>query len=112
MEILEWPLCKYKSSPFPLLNDAGYLKRSNSEACAKKLSQILANNIDNGRIYVRYCRLRSTISSVPFGISINLDKSFGSKRLIKHLSKLSLSISGDEVLRFRQSAFDISNAYQ
>ena len=34
---------------------------SNTETCVKKLSQILANNIDNGgkriglRIYVRYC---------------------------------------------------------
>ena len=36
---------------------------SDTETCVKKLSQILANNIDNGgrgiglRIYVRYCRL-------------------------------------------------------
>ena len=41
---------------------------SDIETCVKKLSQILANNIDNGgrgiglRIYVRYCRLLSTES--------------------------------------------------
>ena len=56
------PLCRNKSSPFPLLNVEAYLQSSNTEACAKRLSQILANNIDNeGRenglkIYVRYCR--------------------------------------------------------
>ena len=55
-------LCRNKSGPSPLLNVAGYWKSSNSEACTKKLSQILANNIDNGgrgfplRIDVRYCR--------------------------------------------------------
>ena len=55
------PLCRNKSGPSPLLNVAVYRQSSNTEACAKKLSQILANNIDNGgrgiglRIYVRYC---------------------------------------------------------
>ena len=45
----------------PLLNVAEYWKSSNTEACAQKLSQILASNIDHGgraiglRIYVRYC---------------------------------------------------------
>ena len=42
------PLCRYKSGPFPLLNVAGYWKSSNTEACAQKLSQIPANNIDHG----------------------------------------------------------------
>ena len=50
MKILEWSLCRNKSGPFPLLNCAGYWKSSNTEACAKKLSQILTNNIDNGAL--------------------------------------------------------------
>ena len=56
------PLCRNKSGPFPLLNIAGYCKSRNTKACAKKLSQILTNNIDHGgsgislRIYVTYCR--------------------------------------------------------
>ena len=33
----------------PLLNVAVYWQSSNTEACVKKLSQILANNIENGR---------------------------------------------------------------
>ena len=57
------PLCKNKSGPFPLLNVAGYWKSSSTKACAKKLCQILSNNINNRegkiglRIYVRCCRL-------------------------------------------------------
>ena len=55
------PLCRNKSDHFPLFNVAVYWQSSDTEACAKKLSQILANNINNGgtgiglRIYVRYC---------------------------------------------------------
>ena len=56
------PLWRNKEGPFLLLNVAVYWQSSSTEACAKKLSQILANNIDNGgrrigiRIHVRYCR--------------------------------------------------------
>ena len=39
----------YQAVPLPLLNVASYCKSSNSKACIKKLSQILANNIDNER---------------------------------------------------------------
>ena len=47
-KFLNGPLCRYKSDPFHLLNVAAYWKSSNTEACAKNLSQILANNNDNG----------------------------------------------------------------
>ena len=55
-------LCRNESGPFPLLNIAAHWQSSNTEACAKKLSQILTNKIDNGargiglKIYLRYCR--------------------------------------------------------
>ena len=45
---------------------AVYWQSSDTETCVKKLSQILANNIDNVgrgiglRIYVRYCRSVNT----------------------------------------------------
>ena len=42
------PLCWNKSGSLPLLNVTGYWKSRNTKACAKKLSQILANNIDHG----------------------------------------------------------------
>ena len=40
------PLCWNNSNPSPLLNVQSYWK--SSKACAKRPSQILANNIDNG----------------------------------------------------------------
>ena len=58
------PLCRNKSDPFPLLIVAAYWQSSDTKPCAKKLSQILANNIDHGGrviylgIYVRYCLKR------------------------------------------------------
>ena len=67
-------LCRNKSGSRPLLNVVVYWKSSNTEACAKKLSQILANNIDNGvrgiglRIYVRYCSLVKILQSCYFNI--------------------------------------------
>ena len=48
--------------PPPLLNVAEYWQSSDTETCVKKLSQIRANNIDNGgkgiglRTYVRCSR--------------------------------------------------------
>ena len=50
-----------KQAPPPLLSATAYWKSSNTKACAKKLSQIIANNIDNRgrriglRIYARCC---------------------------------------------------------
>ena len=55
------PLSRSKSGPSPLINVAASWKSSNTKACAKKLSQMLANNNDNGgrgiglRLHVRYC---------------------------------------------------------
>ena len=57
------PLSRKKPGLFPLLNVSGCWKSSNTKACAKKLSQIIANNVNNRgrgiglRIYVRYYRL-------------------------------------------------------
>ena len=54
------PLCRKKSGLFSLLNVAGYWKSSNIKVSAKKLSRILANNINHRgrriglRIYVKY----------------------------------------------------------
>ena len=61
-KICNGPLCRNKSGLFPALKVAAYWKSSNTEACAKTLSQKLANNIDNGgrRIGLRICvRYRS-----------------------------------------------------
>ena len=55
-------LCTNSSTPSTLLNVAVYWESSKPEGCAKKLSQILANNIENGEkgigltSYMTYCR--------------------------------------------------------
>ena len=41
-------LFRDKSDPFSLFNVAVYWKGSNTETCAKTLSQIIASNSDNG----------------------------------------------------------------
>ena len=74
--------------------------------------QIFLNHIISSelkRISIGQCisqasRPRSTIVSIPFGIGVDLDKSFGSKWLINHLSKFGFSITADEVVRFKESA--------
>ena len=59
------PLSRNKSGPSRLLNVAAYWKNINTDACAKKLSQILVNNTDKGgrwicvRTYVSYCLKKS-----------------------------------------------------
>ena len=63
LEILEWSTLQKKSGFFPLLNVAAYWQSSDTKACAKKLSHILANKINHGgrgiglRVYVRHCRI-------------------------------------------------------
>ena len=55
--------CRNTSGLSPRINVAACWKSSSTEACAKKLSHLLANNIDNGKrrigliIYVGYCIL-------------------------------------------------------
>ena len=81
------PLCRNKSGPSLLLNVAVYWQSSDTETCVKKLSQILANNIDNRergiglRIYVRYCwyfnqHTATTSISITSFAPLNLQKKF------------------------------------
>ena len=60
-------------APSPYSMFAAYRQSSNNEFCAKKLSQIFANNIDNGgrgiglRICVRYCLKKFMKNKTEFG---------------------------------------------
>ena len=48
-QVWNGPLCRNKSDlSRPSLGVATYWKSNNMEACAKKFSEILANNIENG----------------------------------------------------------------
>ena len=44
------------------------------------------------------------LASIPFGIGVDIDKSFDTRWLVDHLALLGLSISSDEVKVFKQSA--------
>ena len=46
---------------------------------------------------------RSMIASIPFGIGVDVEKSFATKWFENHLSRLGFSISYDEVRLFKQS---------
>ena len=48
MKILEWSTWQKQIRPLPPTQCAAYWQSGDTEACAKKLSQILAGNIDHG----------------------------------------------------------------
>ena len=57
-----------------------------------------------------YCQSskKDTILHLLFGLGVDLDQTFGSKRLPRHLSRLGLSIKPDEVTLYWQPALDTS----
>ena len=65
-------------------------------------------NSDTIRHYIGECitqatQPRSTMCPLPFGLGVELDKTFGSKWLVDHIIWLGYCISNDEVLRYKQS---------
>ena len=48
-----------------------------------------------GQCVTQAARSKSILSPIPFGLGVQLDKTFGSKWLVNHLSKLGLSITSD-----------------
>ena len=57
-----------------------------------------------GQVITQNSRPRSMIAPIPFGIGVDIDKSFATKWLVNHLSQFGLSISSDEVKLFKESA--------
>jgi hypothetical protein len=62
-----------------------------------------------GQSIVQSVKLRAVISPVLLGVGLELDLKFRSKWLVDHLYRLGFSVSYDEVLRYRQSAFASNN---
>ena len=60
--------------------------------------------ISFGQCIAKASRPRSMIVPIPFGIGIDVDKSFGTRWFVDHLAKFGFSISSDEVKLFKQSA--------
>ena len=61
-----------------------------------------------GQCIVQAAKPRSLLRPGPFGLGVELEKSFGSKWLLNHLAKLGFSVSSDEVLRYKQSTIEHS----
>ena len=59
---------------------------------------------------IQAIRPRSVIAPVPFGVTVDIDKSTGCKQLIQHFSRLGFSITPDELYRFKQSAIEDSKS--
>ena len=64
-----------------------------------------------GQCIVQAAKPRSVLCPIPLGLGVELEKTLGSKWLLNHLAKLGLSVSADEVLRFKQSTVQHSKEY-
>ena len=51
---------------------------------------------------------KDTITPLLFGLGVDLDQALGSKWFLRHLSKLCLSITPDEVTLYQQSVLEAS----
>jgi len=54
-------------------------------------------------------RPRSIISPIPFAVVVSLDHTFGSQWLLNTLARLGLSVSYDEVYRYKQSVIQCND---
>ena len=88
------------------------------ESLSLFMSQLIGSIVKKMSIahcIVQATRPRTVIMPILFGLGVQLDKTFGSKWLISHLSKLGFSITPDEVLKFKQSVIqnmDVVNEQQ
>ena len=60
--------------------------------------------ISIGQCITQASRPRSLISPIPFGIGVDLDKSFATKWFVDHLAKFGFSVTSEEVKLFKESA--------
>ena len=78
-----------------------------SESLKLLLSYLIPSELKQmaiGQCIMQAAKPRSILCPLPFGLGVELERSFGSKWLLNHLAKLGFTVSADEVLRFKQSA--------
>lgn len=63
-------------------------------------------NLSISQCIVQAARPRTLIAPIPFRLGVQLEKSFGSKWLVNHLSKSGFSITADEVLKYKRSVIE------
>ena len=79
------------------------------ESLSNFLGQIVHSDFKNmsiGQCIVQAAIPRTLIAPIPFGVGVQVEKSFGSKWLVNHLSKLGFSVTTEEVLRYKQSVIE------
>ena len=52
------------------------------------------------------------MASIPFGIGVKLEKSFGTKWFVNHLAKCGFSISFDKVKLLKQSVVSVNSTQE
>ena len=60
--------------------------------------------ISIGQCIAQASRPRSLIAPIPFGIGVDLDKSFAARWFVDHLAKLGFSVTSGQVKLFKESA--------
>lgn len=95
---------------YPIINkmdDLDYGKKWVPESLLVFLKHLVPSplkQISIGQSITQCSRPRSMIAPIPFGIGVDVDKSFSTRWLVDHLSKFGFSVSSDEVKLFKQSA--------
>ena len=72
------------------MSDTNYQKASVPDNLQIFLGHCFPSELEQsgfGYCIVQASQLRSVIASIPFGISVQLDKSFGTKWFVDHLAK-------------------------
>ena len=99
----------YQMNEYPLtsdFNDVKYAKTWVPGLLTTFLENLIPQELKQvsiGHWVVQAARPKSVISPVLFGVGVSLDHMFGSRMLLDLLARLGLSISHDEVDRFKQS---------
>ena len=108
--------CDKKEYPdISRMQDIEYAMTWIPESLTTFLSHLVSSPLKQasiGQVITQNSRPRSMIASIPFGIGVDIDKSFATKWLVDHLSQFGFSISSDEVKLFKQSAITSSREIQ
>ena len=100
--------CNKKEYPvISKMDDLDYGKKWVPESMMSFLKHLVSSPLKQmsiGQSITQSARPRSMIAPIPFGLGIDIDKSFATRWLVDHLSKFGFSITSDEVKLFKQSA--------
>ena len=76
------------------------------------LSKLVCDDVKKislGHCIVQASRPRSVIAPVLFGVGVSVDHKVGATGLLQMLSRLGLSVSPDEIIRFKQSVVQMDD---